>query len=206
MVYDQRSARSRALYAGTQVLFCPPAATFRLTFLSNVVAYDCRHSQAEDRQMATPRQRHQHGCPTRPTPSPAGSGCAPPARVLAGDGRDDAGDRRRYDGGARCRGRERAPAIEPLVPFGGRAKLPAERAERAETFNPSEIEAFSTMARRGGNRRKPPAETLLGQPAAFFCLTLGVHSSSQYRHRLRKLRKLLLPAGNDTAATRLLLL
>src|ERR1700704_2798958 len=105
-----------------------------------------------------------------------------------GAGRDEPGDRRRYEGGARCRGRERAPAIEPLVPFGGRAKLPAERAERAETSNPSEIEAFSTMARRGGNRRKPPAETLLGQPAAFFCLTLGVHSSSQYRHRLRKLR------------------
>ena len=34
-------------------------------------------------------------------------------------------------------------------------KPAAERAERAETSNPSEIAAFSTMARRGGN----PAET-----------------------------------------------
>src|SRR3981081_4199140 len=29
---------------------------FLLTFLSNVVAYPCRHSRAEDRQMATPGQ------------------------------------------------------------------------------------------------------------------------------------------------------
>src|SRR5580704_11890037 len=34
------------------------------------------------------------------------------------------------------------------------AKRGAERAERAETSNSSEIAAFSTMARRGGNRRK----------------------------------------------------
>src|SRR5258708_2143454 len=34
------------------------------------------------------------------------------------------------------------------------AKRAAERAERPETSNPSEIAAFSTTARRGGNRRK----------------------------------------------------
>jgi hypothetical protein len=38
----------------------------------------------------------------------------------------------------------------------------------------------------------------------FCCLIQGVQSSSQYRHRLRKLRKLLVRAGNDTAPARLL--
>jgi hypothetical protein len=43
--------------------------------------------------------------------------------------------------------------------------------------------------RKGRKGRKPPAETLLEKLSAFFCLTSGVHSSAQHRHRLRKLRK-----------------
>src|SRR5882757_7164167 len=61
----------------------------------------------------------------------------------------------------------------------------------------------------GATRRKPaetPCRNFARATGRIFLSHLGVHSSSQYRHRLRKLRKLLLPAGNDTAATRLLLL
>jgi hypothetical protein len=46
-------------------------------------------------------------------------------------------------------------------PLGETAKRAAERAQRAETSNPSEIAAFSTTARGGGNRRKL-AETPCG--------------------------------------------
>jgi hypothetical protein len=61
MVCDRRSARSRAPYAGTQELSCARCRAhtehlWSLTELSNVVAYACRHSRAEDRQMATPGQ------------------------------------------------------------------------------------------------------------------------------------------------------
>ena len=62
MVSGRRSACSRALYAGTKEIIlrarsCRHRAHLALTFLSNVVAYACRHSRAEDRQMATPDTR-----------------------------------------------------------------------------------------------------------------------------------------------------
>ncbi len=80
-------------------------------------------------------------CPARPTPAPSCSGCTPPARVLADDGRDDAGDRRRYEDGARRRSTA-ARALAPCWrssrphPFGGTAKPPAEMPEMPETSNP----------------------------------------------------------------------
>ena len=92
-------------------------------------------------------------------------------------------------------------------PLGEMAKPAAERAERAETSNPWEIAAFSTTARGGGNRRKlaeTPVETCSGNCPLFCCLTHGVQSMQSTTHRLRKLRKFPVPAGNDTAATRLL--
>ena len=59
----------------------------------------------------------------------------------------------------------------------------------------------------GATRRKPaetPAETCSGNCPLFCCLTHGVQSMQSTTHRLRKLRKFPVPAGNDTAATRLL--
>jgi hypothetical protein len=50
--YDRRAALSRALYAGGKVLFCSPPRlpdTWRLTELSNVVAYACRPWSTKDR-------------------------------------------------------------------------------------------------------------------------------------------------------------
>ena len=64
------------------------------------------------------------------------------------------------------------------------------------------------LPRNGGNRRKL-AETpyrYFGRESVrpFAVSPKGCSPNSQYRHRLRKLRKLLCPAGNDTAAARLL--
>src|SRR5713226_2167759 len=50
--------------------------------------------------------------------------------------------------------------------LGETSKRPAERAERAETSNPWEMGPFPTMARSGGNWRKPPVGTLLEEPSA----------------------------------------
>jgi hypothetical protein len=54
MAYDRRSALSRALYGGTQVLFCSSIIllvddAWLLTVLRNVVAYACRPSRTDDR-------------------------------------------------------------------------------------------------------------------------------------------------------------
>ena len=57
------------------------------------------------------------------------------------------------------------------------------------------------LAEIGGN----PLQILWsGIRPPFCCLTQGCSPNSQCRHRLRKLRKLLVPAGNDTAPARLL--
>ena len=56
---------------------------------------------------------------------------------------DAAGERMRHAGD--CAGAR---------PLGETAKRAAERAQRAETSNPSEMAAFATTARGGGNRRK----------------------------------------------------
>ncbi len=56
-------------------------------------------------------------------------------------------------------------------------------------------------AETGGN---PLQKLCSGNCPPFCCLSHGVHSKPQYRHRLRKLRKFPVPAGNDTAAARLL--
>jgi hypothetical protein len=48
MAYGRRSALSCALHAGGKVLFCSASDAWFLTELSNVVAYACRYSRAED--------------------------------------------------------------------------------------------------------------------------------------------------------------
>jgi hypothetical protein len=56
MAYDRRSALSPRPLCRYESIILPAADTCLLTELSNVVAYPCRHSRAEDRQMATPGQ------------------------------------------------------------------------------------------------------------------------------------------------------
>jgi hypothetical protein len=148
-------------------------------------------------------------CPARPTSAPSCSGCTPPARVLADDGRempeivDDM--RTALDGGASACA---MLAIESPAPFRWDSKTTGGNAGNAgnlQSLGNSGLLGPAAKRRKlaeiGGN----PLQILWsGIRPPFCCLTQGVHSNSQCRHRLRKLRKRLVPAGNDTAPARLL--
>ena len=150
------------------------ATTFRLTFLSNVVAYACRHSRAEDRQMATPGQRQQYGVlPARHPPLPVLAahrrrGCWQTMAETMPEIVDDM--RTALDGARRRRERLRhaGDRVARTLSVGQQnhrrkcrkcRKPPILRKQRP--FRPCR-----ETAEIGGNWRKPPADTLVGNPSA----------------------------------------